>query len=104
MIRRAPASDPYPEGSWCITECFSIRTVRVVLGRLGSTVRLSAHDLGVVVDGDTIEQAWDHFLRAVGGRDDAAWLMFDVGPTRPEEVDAGIDASEDEDWSEPVVA
>ncbi len=100
--RDVPRRNRYVESSACATEFFAVKTVRVVLGRLGPVFRFSAHDLGIVVDGQTIAQAWDSFLSAARDRDDTAWLMFDVGPTRPEEVEQGLDAPEFEDWAEPA--
>jgi hypothetical protein len=79
-----------------------IQTVRVIVGKLGSLVRMSAHELDMVVEGETRDEAWREFLQAVGKRDDGAWLTFDVGPTRPEEIAEGLNVPEDEDWAEPV--
>ena len=101
LERRASSRDEYVETSTYVGDCFAVRTIRVVLGRLGDMFRFSAQELDIVAEGDSIEEAWDAFLGAVGQRDDAAWLTFDVGPTRPHEVDDGLDASEDEDWAEP---
>ena len=76
--------------------------VRVVLGQLGQCVRMSAPELDIVAEGSDREEAWTKFLEAIRARDDSAWLRFDVGPTRAEEIDQGLDAPEDEDWSDPV--
>jgi hypothetical protein len=97
-----PVPEPYMETSRWVDRCFPVRTIRVILGRLGSAFRLSAPELDIVVDGDTIAGAWHSFLEAVRGRDDTAWLAFDVGPTRRDEVEQGLDAPDDEDWAEPV--
>jgi hypothetical protein len=78
------------------------QTVRVVLGTLGPVARASAPDLDIVVDGSSAEDALRKFLDEIRKRDYGAWLMFDVGPTRPEEIAEGLNAPEDEDWSEPV--
>ena len=102
QYRRSPQADLYPETSRCAGECFVARTVRVILGHLGECYRFSAPDLDVVADGDTIQGAWGDFLKVVRVRNDASWLRFDVGPTRPDEIAAGLDAPEDEDWAELV--
>jgi hypothetical protein len=73
------------EGSWV-----EMRHVRVVFGKLGSFVRLSAPDLGVVAEGDSFEKAWGSFIGVILQRSDSAWLTFDVGPTRSEEVTEGL--------------
>jgi len=78
------------------------RVIRVVIGRLGSIVRLSAADLDIVADGATWEEAWGEFVGAVRQRDDVSWLSFDVGPLRPNEVESALDAPEDESWAEPA--
>jgi len=91
-------TEPVEESTY-IGECRAIRVVRVILGRLGDCVRISAPDLDIVVDDADIESGWTRFLASVRARPDAGWLAFDVGPTRPEELDAGLDAPEDEDWS-----
>ena len=100
--RRGPNRDPYPETSQWVVEMAPIRTVRVVVGRLGGVIRMSASDIDIFVEQDSIESAWTGFLEAVQSRDDAAWLAFDVGPTRPEEIEEGLNAQEDEDWSQPI--
>ena len=76
------------------------QTIRVILAKLGLVVRMSAPDLNVVVEGKSQGEAWTMFLDEIGKRDDAAWLTFDVGPTRREEIAEGLDAPENEDWSE----
>jgi hypothetical protein len=78
------------------------QTIRVILAELGPIVRMSAPALNVAVEGEGRGEAWTLFLEEIGKRDDGAWLTFDVGPTRPEEIAEGLDAPEDEDWSEPV--
>ncbi|UCE61090.1 MAG: hypothetical protein JSU63_04935 [Phycisphaerales bacterium] len=100
--RRGPTPDPYVERSVCPAGFVVVRTVRVVVGRLGRLFRLSAQELGVVVDAETFESAWVEFLRVIRDRADAPWLTFDVGPTRREEITRGLDAPEDEDWAEPL--
>jgi len=78
------------------------QTVRVILGELGDTVRMSAPELDVVAEGSNRVEAWTKFLKEIRKRDDSAWLTFDVGPTRREEIAQGLNAPEDEDWSELV--
>jgi hypothetical protein len=78
------------------------RTIRVILGQLGDMTRMSAPELDIVVDGSDRGQAWARFLDQIRGREDGAWLAFDVGPTRPDEIAEGLNAPEDEDWSEPA--
>jgi len=78
------------------------QTVRVVLGQLGGLIRMSATEINIVAEGSSPEQAWAKFLQQVRMRNDSAWLSFDVGPTRQEEIAEGLNAPEDEDWSEPV--
>jgi len=80
----------------------SRQQVRVIIGAFGNIVRMSAPVLDIVTEGANRDQAWAKFLQQIRERDDAAWLTFDVGPTRPEEIAEGLDAPEDEDWSEPV--
>ena len=78
-------------------------TVRVILGQLGEFVRISAPEFDVVTEGSTPMEAWLKFLDEIGERfrpDENAWLSFDVGPTRPDEIAEGLNAPEDEDWSE----
>lgn len=77
-----------------------MRQVRVILGTWGPLTRLSAPDLDLVAEGPDFPQAWDAFLEKVGTRQDSPWLIFDVGPTRPEEISEGLDVPEDEIWSE----
>lgn len=74
--------------------------IRVIVGQLGHAVRMSAPDLDIVVEGIDGVEAWTKFLEEIKKRDDSAWLSFDVGPTRREEIEEGLNAPEDEDWSE----
>jgi hypothetical protein len=81
------------------------QTIRVILGQLGRLVRMSAPEINIVAEGSSPEQAWAKFLEEINKRfepDVSAWLIFDVGPTRHEEIAEGLNAPEDEDWSEPV--
>jgi len=80
------------------------QNVRVILCKVGDFVRMSAPELSIVVDGSSEGEVWERFLAKVRKRDDFVWMRFDVGPTRAEEIDAGLDAPEDEDWSEGVDA
>ena len=78
------------------------RVVRVIIGRLGDSVRLSAPDLDIVVDAVDPHKAWAEFLTTV--RDlplpKRQWISFDVGPTRANEIREGLDAPEDEVWKD----
>jgi len=100
--------EPYPNGP-SGTDSYILypkkRTVRVILAQLGRFVRVSAPELDVVAEGSNQEQAWAKFLAEITERfepDESAWMSFDVGPTRREEIQEGLNAPEDEDWSEPV--
>lgn len=75
------------------------QTVRVILGELGDIVRMSAPELNIVTEGSNRVEAWSKFLEEIRRRDDSAWLTFDVGPTRAEEIAEGLNAPEDEYWS-----
>jgi hypothetical protein len=78
------------------------QTVRVILAQLEGLFRMSAPEINIVTEGSRLEEAWAKFLKEVRKRYDSAWLMFDVGPTRQEEIAEGLNAPEDEDLSEPV--
>lgn len=98
---------PYPEdpsGAVVYIPYPKRQTVRVILGQLGGLIRMSAPEIGIVAEGSSPEQAWATFLQQVRRRDDSAWLSFDVGPTRQEEIAEGLNAPEDEGWSERVDA
>ena len=95
-LQRYGLDEIWATGTW-----IKMRRVRVVLGNLGSMVRLTAPDLDVIVEGASFEETWSQFLNTVGQRGDSAWLWFDVGRTRPDEITAGLDAPEDEVWAEP---
>jgi hypothetical protein len=98
-------SPHYSDGPF-VGECHTIypsrQQVRVIVGEFGSIVRMSAPSLDIYSEGSNRDEAWSKFLQEIRRRDDAAWLMFDVGPTRFEEITEGLDAPEDEDWSEPA--
>jgi hypothetical protein len=74
--------------------------IRVITGKLGSTIRMSAPSLNIVVDGANQQEVWEKFVNTVRQRSDSDWLTFDVGPTRAEEIQEGLDAPEDEEWPE----
>ena len=82
-------------GTW-----FDIRQVRVIVGKWGHSVRMSAPDLDIAVEGANFEEAWGNFLEEARSHPDSSWLTFDVGYTRPEEVSEGLDAPEDEQWNQ----
>lgn len=79
------------------------RIVRVILGRFGEAVRLSAPEIGVVTEGQNPDEAWAKFLVEISKREDSASLSFDVGPTRRDEIIQGLNAPEDEDWDGLVI-
>lgn len=74
--------------------------VRVILGKFGAIFRMSAPELNIVTEGSNREEVWTKFLEETRKREDSAWLVFDVGPTRREEIEQGLNAPEDENWSE----
>ena len=76
-------------------------SVRVILGDFGNVMRMSAPQLNIAVEGATRGEVWTKFLEQAAKREDRAWLTFDVGPTRPDEIARGLDAPEDEAWYEP---
>jgi hypothetical protein len=81
------------------------QTVRVILAELDQFVRMSAPELDIVTEGTNRQEAWSKFLEEITRRfepGESAWLRFDVGPTRPEEIAEGLNAPEDENWSEMV--
>ena len=102
QVRAAPAKPEYVETSSYLAGYFAVRTVRVVLGRLGDVFRFSAPELDIVVDAGAMAGAWEAFLDRVSVRQDAAWLSFDVGPLRTAELLTALDAPEDEDWADPA--
>lgn len=102
QLRVAPAEETYVESSSYLVNYFALRTVRVVLGRVGNVFRFSAPALDILVDANEVSKGWEGFLALASTRPDAAWLTFDVGPLRKEEVLAALNAPEDEDWSEPI--
>lgn len=102
IVRESRGASRLAEASTWAGDWSTVRSVRVVLGKLGASYRLSAPVLNVVQEAPTIEEAWKAFLAAVRLRDDAANLTFDVGPTRPDEIDQGLDAPEFEDWAQDI--
>ncbi len=101
-----PEDQYYNFNSICIPSQYVLamqegrQTIRVILGQLGGLVRMSAPEIGITVEGLTAEEAWIRFLEEARKRADSAWLSFDVGPTRQEEIAEGLNAPEDEDWSQ----
>lgn len=79
-----------------------MQSVRVIRGRWGPLVRLSAPHIGVTADGNDFDAAWGEFVRLVSTRPDSPWLTFDVGPLRDDEIAQALDAPEDEAWSNPA--
>ena len=77
----------------------ALRKVRVIIGKLGPTIRLSAIDLNLIADGQNFFDAWANLCALIKNREDRQYLRFDVGPLRREEIDRALDAPEDEDWS-----
>jgi hypothetical protein len=90
----------FRETSSLYTNWTSFRHIRVIVGRLGNSVRLSAPALDLTEDGSSFKDAWKSFLDAVSKREDSPWLMFDVGPTNRDEITAGLDADPDEIWAD----
>ena len=75
------------------------RKVRVIIGKLGPMIRLSATDLNLMVEGPNFIEAWLSFRDLVDEREDSPFLTFDVGRLRLGEINLALDAPEDEDWS-----
>jgi hypothetical protein len=80
----------------------SVADVRVVISYFQNIVRMSAPQLDIFVEGSDQTKALERFFEEVSKRDDKDCLSFDIGPTRREEIEYGLDAPDDEDWSEPV--
>lgn len=91
-----------PNSDTCSALSAERQTVRVILGKFGEVVRLSAPKIDIVVEGQNPDDAWAKFLAEISKREDSASLSFDIGPTRQKEIAEGLNAPEDEDWSEPV--
>jgi hypothetical protein len=102
-----------PENQYCnfnsfympsqfVTASQERKKIRVILGQLGNLFRMSAPEIDIVADGSTANEAWTKFLLEVRKLNKKDWLEFDVGPTRQEEVSEGLNAPENEDWSEAV--
>ena len=76
------------------------KAIRVILGRLGEIYKMSAPKIGIVTEGLNIAEAWKTFFAEISKLKDSAYLTFDVGPTRSDEIAEGLNIPEDEDWSE----
>jgi len=76
--------------------------VRVIIGRFGQAYKISAPKIDIVTEGRNPDEAWANFLVEISKREDSASLSFDIGPTRLEEIEEGLNAPEDEDWSETI--
>ena len=92
-----------PNSDTCSALSAERRTVRVILGRFGKVVRLSAPEIDVVTEGQSPDDAWAKFLGEISKREDSASLSVDVGPTRRDEIIQGLNTPEDEDWDEWVI-
>ncbi len=79
----------------------SVSEVRVIISSFGNVVRMSAPQLDIFAEGSSRAEAWEKFLKEVDKFDDRRCLSFDIAPTRREEIERGLEAPEDEDWSEP---
>ena len=77
-----------------------MRTIRVVAGRFGPMIRLSAAELDIVVDGESLDEAWAMFLGEARTLPEAVGAMFDLGTLTEEEIAAALDAPEDESWAD----
>lgn len=97
--RRYDVRTELEEGSSLGGPWIEMRQIRVVLGKLGPVVRLSAPQLDLAADGLDFDEAWATFLQLVADRSDSSWLTFDVGPLRDDEALQALDAPEDELWS-----
>ena len=78
---------------------FAPKLVRVIHSTIGGIIRMCAPELDITAEGRTLQEARGDFFGQITLRPDAASLMFDIGPTRPQEIARGLDAPEDEDWS-----
>jgi len=76
------------------------RVVRVIIGRLGDSVRLSAPDLDIVVDAADWQKGWAGFITRVRALPNRECFRFDLGRTTAKEIREGLDAPEDEVWKE----
>jgi hypothetical protein len=106
IIFSAPSEEYYDLSTSCVPSVYIVslkrQTVRVILGELGQLVRMSAPAIDIVVEGASIDETWAKFLEEIGKQDYRNWMSFDVGPTRREEIEEGLNVPEDEDWSEPA--
>jgi len=98
-IERSCYLDAPTISSGCIMVYPKRQTIRVILAQFGKIVQMSAPEIDIVVEGHSRDEVWARFLASARKRDDSAWLTFDVGPTRREEISLGLNAPDDEDWS-----
>ena len=78
------------------------KRIRVISSCFGNSFRMSAPEIDIMVDGSTPNEAWTEFLKETRKLNETNWLAFDIGPTRPEEINEGLNVPENEDWSEPL--
>lgn len=105
VFNSALMEEYYDFSAICVPSLYfspEMQTVRVILGKLGQLVRMSAPAIDIVVEGASIDETWAKFLEEIGKQDYRNWMSFDVGPTRREEIEEGLNVPEDEDWSEPA--
>ena len=92
----------YIPSQYVITPQEKCKRIRVILSSFGKSFRMSAPEIDIIVEGATANEAWTEFLKEARKLNKTNWLEFDIGPTRPEEISEGLNASENEDWSETV--
>ena len=73
--------------------------VRVIVGQVGPSVRLTALGHNIQVEASSFANAWTEFIRIASHRSDYHWLTFNVGPPREDELRDALDAPEDESWA-----
>lgn len=78
------------------------RRIRIIIGRLNNIIRMSAPAIDIVAEGTNQNEAWINFLCEAKKCEDSDWFIFDIGPTKREEIEEGLNVSEDEDWSEAI--
>lgn len=97
---RATRESSLPEETDLGSGWLEMRTIRVVVGRLGPMIRLSAAELDVVVDGESLDEAWAAFLGEARALPKTVGAMFDLGTLTEKEIAAALDAPEDESWAD----
>ena len=97
---KCDVSNEFEETSSLGGQWIEMQQVRVVLGKWGDLVRLSAPELDMTTDGIDFNEAWDKFLHLVTQLQNSSWLTFDVGPLRDNEISEALNAPEDERWNE----